>query len=124
MVRLMPSQLPNDLYSLTDAQPVVIDALLWQVVELEELARRQEALIKELRHVSRGKRSEKLSEDERQLNFEHLEIGVADVEVIQAERDAPQNPRNRKKLSANRNLGNVPETLPPIDWGVEPESTD
>ncbi len=120
----MPSPLPIDFESLTGAQRDVFDVLLRQVAELEELARRQEALIKELRHALRGKRSEKLSEDERQLSFEDLEIAVADVEAAQAERKTPDCPRDRKKPPANRNLGNLPKTLPRIEQVIEPESTD
>jgi hypothetical protein len=40
---------------------------------LVEIAKRQEALIQELRQALHGKKSEKLSEDERQLVFEDLE---------------------------------------------------
>ena len=104
----MPSPLPIDLESLTGAQRDVFDVLLRQVAELEELARRQEALIKELRHVLRGKRSEKLSEDERQLSFEDLEIAVADVEAAQAERKTPDCPRDKKKPPATATLATFP----------------
>ncbi|WP_370541722.1 hypothetical protein [Actibacterium sp. 188UL27-1] len=43
---------------------------------LAEANKRQEALIKELRHALHGKKSEKLAEDERQLAFEDLTIAI------------------------------------------------
>jgi hypothetical protein len=49
--------------------------------ELMEINARQEALIRELHQALYGKKSETLSEDERQLVFEDLEIAVAEVEV-------------------------------------------
>jgi hypothetical protein len=48
--------------------------------ELRTLVERQEALIHELNQALYGKKSEKLSEDERQLAFEDLEVAVAEVE--------------------------------------------
>ena len=41
----------------------------------------QEHLIAELNHALHGKRSEKRTEDERQLAFENLSIALAEVEV-------------------------------------------
>jgi anthranilate/para-aminobenzoate synthase component II len=46
---------------------------------LVEIAKRQDALIQELRQALHGKTSEKLSADERQLVFEDLEAALSEV---------------------------------------------
>jgi hypothetical protein len=58
------------------------------VAALTEITRRQEHLIAELNHALHGKRSEKLSEDERQLAFEDLSIALAEVDAVQETRAA------------------------------------
>lgn len=88
---------------------------------LEDANRRLEALLKELRHTVYGKRSEKLSEDERQLAFEDMEIAVSEVEETVAE-TAPVVPKAKRK-KAIRNLGNLPDDLPRIEEVIDPEST-
>jgi len=90
---------------------------------LAEITKRQEALIKELRHALYGKRSEKLTEDERQLAFEDLEIAVSEVE---AAKDAltPSATPGEKRSSPNRNIGNLPKDLPRIEEIIEPESLE
>ena len=62
-----------DLSQIPALQRDAVAALMCEVAALRELAKRQEALIAELNHVVHGKRSEKLSEDERQMAFEDLE---------------------------------------------------
>ena len=59
-----------DLSAIPDAQRAAVLALMETVAALTEITRRQEHLIAELNHALHGKRSEKLSEDERQLAFE------------------------------------------------------
>lgn len=49
-------------------------------VSLKEIIKRLEHLVAELNQAVHGKRSEKLSEDDRQLAFEDLEIAVAEAE--------------------------------------------
>jgi len=90
---------------------------------LAELAKRQEALIKELRHALHGKRSEKLSEDERQLAFEDLEVAVSEVEAAQDAQTSPAASR-KKRPPSSRNIGNLPEGLPRIEEVIEPKSLD
>ncbi len=68
-----------------------------------------------------GKRSEKLSADERQRAFEELEGASAEVEAAAAEDQAP--PRSQKRFLPARNLGQLPEHLPRIEQVIEPEST-
>ena len=88
-----------------------------------EITKRQEALIKELRHALHGKRSEKLTEDERQLAFEDLEIAVSEVE---AAKDAltPSTAPREKRPPQNRNIGNLPKDLPRIEETIEPASLE
>jgi transposase len=61
-----------DLSTIPAAQRAAVLALMETVAALTEITRRQEHLIAELNHALHGKRSEKLSEDERQLAFEDL----------------------------------------------------
>lgn len=66
-----------------------------------EIIKRLEALVKELRHALHGKRSEKLTEDERQLAFEDLEIAVSEVETAKDALTPSATPRE-KRSSPNR----------------------
>src|SRR6056297_3260678 len=82
------SALPDiDLSAIPEGQRDAIAALLrensdlkGEKTSLQQIVRRLEHLIAELNHVVHGKKSEKLSEDERQLAFEDLEAAVAEVE--------------------------------------------
>ena len=76
----------------------------------------------ELIRVLYGKRSEKLSADERQLAFEELEGASAEVEAAAAPED-PSPARSQKRSRPARNLGHLPEHLPRIEQVIEPEST-
>jgi len=90
-------------------------------VEREDTIKRFEHLIRELRHALYGKRSEKLSPDDRQLAFEDLEVAVAEVAEQKArlKGDAPK----KKARKPRRNLGNLPEDLPRVTKIIEPDST-
>ena len=83
-----------------------------------ERIRRLEHLNLELIRLLYGKRSEKLSTDERQLAFEELEGASAEVEAAATPED-PSPARSQKRPRPARNLGHLPEHLPRI----EPEST-
>ena len=83
-------------------------AVLRERDALRETNRRLEHLITELNQVLHGKRSEKLSDDERQLAFEDLEAAVAETETRQ---DAEASPRTPSRRTARRNLGHLPESL-------------
>jgi hypothetical protein len=85
---------------------------------LREANKRLEHLVAELNHAVHGKRSEKLSEDDRQLAFEDLETAVAEAEKKQ-ETQAPSESRPRR--AARRNRGNLPADLPRIERVIEPE---
>ena len=87
-----------------------------------ERIRRLEHLVHELQRVVHGKRSEKLSADERQLAFEDLGGACAEVEA-EAAADDPSPPRAPRKPRPGRNLGHLPEHLERLEQVVEPEST-
>lgn len=70
-------------------------AVLQEYGALKEANRRLARLVADLNHVVRGKRSEKLSDDDRQLAFRDLETAVAEVETFR-EQTAPP-PRSRDK---------------------------
>ncbi|QEW20350.1 Transposase [Marinibacterium anthonyi] len=95
-----------------------------RVAELEEITRRQENLIAELNQALYGKKSEKLSEDERQLAFEDLETAVAEVEAQKAAEPSTPGDAPRKRPAAKRNRGNLPADLPRIEETIEPASLD
>ena len=65
------------------------------VAALKEVTRQQEHLIAELNHALYGKRSGKLSEDQRRLALEDLFIALAEVEAEKEERDVKVGPRCR-----------------------------
>jgi len=127
----MPSDPKDlDLSLLPPAHRAAFEALLARsarAAELEEIARRQEALIRELRHALHGRKSERLTEDERQLAFEDLEVAVAATEEAQgaARQSTGATPpaSGRKRAPANRNLGNLPKDLPRVEEVIDPEST-
>ena len=95
-------------------------ALSTQNAELSAVNARLEHMVSELNQLVYGKRSEKLTPDERQLAFEDLEIAVAES---QAQSDAVEmtTPRKKRK-SPQRNLGNLPEHLERIEQVIEPDS--
>ena len=87
-----------------------------------ERIRRLEHLVRELQRVVHGKRSEKLTADERQLAFEDLEGASAEVEA-EAPAGNPSSPRSANRPRPERNLGHLPEHLERIEQVIEPEST-
>ena len=115
-----------DLSVLPPAHRAAFEALLVRsarAAELEEIARRQEALIRELRHALHGKRSEKLTEDERQLAFEDLTIAIEEVGAARERASATPSASRPKPNPVNRNLANLPEGLPRVEEVIEPEKT-
>ncbi|OOY22039.1 transposase [Thioclava sp. DLFJ5-1] len=122
----MPSTAIIDLSAIPEAQREAVAALLREHeelkderVSLKEIIKRLEHLVAELNQAVHGKRSEKLSEDDRQLAFEDLEIAVAEAEEKQ-ETQAPSESRPRR--ADRRNRGNLPKDLPRIERVIEPES--
>jgi transposase len=90
------------------------------IAELKHLTNRQEHLIAELRHARFGKKSEKLSEDERQLAFEDLEIAAAETQEAIDRQPTPEAKSRRK--TAKRNRGHLPANLPRIEQVIEPDN--
>ncbi len=95
-------------------------ALATQNAELEAINARLEHFVKELHQLVYGKRSEKLSPDERQLAFEDLEVATVEAEA-QSETIEMTKPRKKRK-PAQRNLGNLPDHLERIEQVIEPAS--
>lgn len=115
----MPATATIDLSAIPEAQREAVAAVLRERDALREANKRLEHLVAELNHAVHGKRSEKLSEDDRQLAFEDLEIAVAEAEEKQ-ETQTPSESRPRR--AARRNRGNLPADLPRIERVVEPDS--
>jgi transposase len=95
-----------------------------RVAELEEITRRQEHLIAELNQALYGKKSEKLSEDDRQLAFEDLETALAEVEE-QKQAQAPGDDKpGQKRAKTRRKDKDLPDSLPRIEQVIEPDSLE
>ena len=93
---------------------------------LENHVARLEHLLKESNQAQYGRRSEKLSPDERQLALEDLGIAIAESEAAledaqNADGQQKSKPRDHKKPKRNR--GNLPAHLPRIEQFIEPEIT-
>lgn len=110
-----------DLFTIPSAQRAAVLALMETVAALTEITRRQEHLIAELNHALHGKRSEKLTEDERQLAFEDLSIALAEVDAEKETRAAKAD-TGKTKPAPKRTIGNLPATLPRIEEVIEPAS--
>jgi transposase len=110
-----------DLSTIPAAQRAAVLALMETVAALTEITRRQEHLIAELNHALHGKRSEKLTEDERQLAFEDLSIALAEVEAEKETRAAKAGD-GTSKPAPKRTIGNLPAGLPRIEEVIEPDS--
>nr|WP_265506008.1 IS66 family transposase [Paracoccus rhizosphaerae] len=110
-----------DLSAIPAAQRAAVQALMEEVAALKDITRRQEHLIAELNHALHGKRSEKLSEDERQLAFEDLSIALAEVEA-EKEKRAAKAGDGATRPAPKRTIGNLPITLPRIEEVIEPDS--
>ena len=117
------SVLPPEYRAVFEAQQAQIASLSTDNSALAVSNKRLEMLIKELRHALYGKRSEKLSADERQLAFEDLEAAVAEVEAAQESSPATPAASRKRRKPVNRNLGNLPEGLPRLEQVIEPQST-
>ena len=74
-----------------------------------ERIRRLEHIIGELNRVIYGKRSEKLTPDERQLAFEDLMAAAAELEEAVKPVSPPKPAPSPKRPAAARNIGRLPE---------------
>jgi transposase len=114
------STLPADVQAVVLAVGEQNAALTTQVAELEALNARLEHFVKELNQVIYGTRSEKLTEDERQLAFEDIEVAQSEAEE-QSDTIEMTTPCKKRK-PVQRNLGNLPEYLERIEQIIEPDS--
>ena len=110
-----------DLSAIPEEQRAAVLAVLQERDALKALNQRLEHLVAELKQLVHGKKSEKLTEDERQLAFEDLETAVAEVE---AQQDASMPAGAPARKPARRNRGNLPADLPRIEQVIEPETLD
>ena len=91
-----------------------------QNAELEAVNARLEHMVKELNHLLYGPKSERFTEDERQLAFEDLEVAAAET---QAQSDTtPMTTPRKKRRPPQRNLGHLPDHLERIEQVIEPDS--
>jgi transposase len=111
-----------DLSAIPIAQRAAVLALLEEVAALKDITKRQEHLIAELNHALHGKRSEKLTEDERQLAFEDLSIALAEVEAEKEKRATKTGDGASTKPAPKRTIGNLPADLPRVEQVIEPAS--
>ena len=99
-----------------------------QIVEQNALILRQESLIAELKRALYGKKSEKVSKDERNLGAEDLEVSISETEAASEAATAPSSDKEKKaklpKKAPARNIGNLPEDLPRIKQVIEPDSVE
>ena len=111
-----------DLSTIPDAQRPLVAALMETITALQEITRRQQHFIAEMNHALHGKRSEKLTEDERQLAFEDLSIALAEVEVQKEDLATKTGDKTIAKPAPKRTIGNLPAELPRIEEVIEPDS--
>ncbi len=110
-----------DLSAIPEEQRAAVLAVLQERDALKASNQRLEHLVAELKQLVHGKKSEKLTEDERQLAFEDLETAVAEVE---AQQDASMPAGTPARKPARRNRGNLLADLPRIEQVIEPETLD
>jgi transposase len=111
-----------DLSTIPAAQRAVVTSLMETIAALQDITQRQQHLIAELNHALHGKRSEKLTEDERQLAFEDLSIALAEVEVQKEHLAAKAGDKTATRPAPKRTIGNLPAALPRIEEVIEPDS--
>lgn len=103
-----------------ERQAEEIAALATQNAELAAVNARLEHMVKELNHLLYGPKSERFTEDERQLAFEDLEVATAEAQTAS---DAVEMTTPRKKRRPpQRNLGNLPDHLERIEQVIKPDS--
>lgn len=114
--------LPPEVRAAFEAERAARRALEADVAMLAEHNRRLEHLVAEFRQALYGKRSEKLSEDARQLAFEDLEAAVAAVEAAQVHSGTTPAASRPARVGIKRNQGRLPLELPRVERVIEPDS--
>jgi len=99
-----------DISTIPAAQRAVVATLMETIAALQDITQRQQHLIAELNHALHGKRSEKLTEDERQLAFEDLSIALAEVEVQKEHLAAKAGDKMATRPAPKRTIGNCPSS--------------
>lgn len=117
-----------------EAVQAFLDDNARRVAELEDLTAkqnavilRQENLIAELKRALYGKKSEKLSQDERNLGAEDLEVALSETEATSEAATQPSATEKKAKpprKAPERNIGNLPEDLLRIEQVIEPDSVE
>lgn len=116
--------LPPAVRALIESERAARAELEQQVATLARHNERLEHLVREFRKALYGKRSEKLSADERQLAFEDLETALAAAEATKGAAEATTpGARREARAPAKRNLGRLPKELPRIEHVIEPAAT-
>jgi transposase len=92
-----------------------------EVERLTELSERYEHIIAQLRRLQFGKRSEQMDKDERQLAFEDLVQGLAEVEALEDRDDAELKAHRARQRREKR--PSLPDHLPEVEVVVDPPST-
>ena len=89
---------------------------------LKSRTTRLEQIIRQLRRVQFGRKSEKLDADQLNLSLEDLEAAAAAIEAEQNKAGAKNKLERTQKRSANR--GHLPKHLPREEVVIEPEHKD
>jgi transposase len=95
-------------------------AIADEIGEIKARNERLEYLVKELRRVLDGKKSEQLDPDQLDLLLEDLETAVAKAETEGEARSG----RRTSRQPAQRNIGRLPDHLERIERVIEPESLE
>ena len=108
--------------ALAEGAGAVVEKLRAENASLADRNRRLEHLVRELLRLVYGKKSERLTSDERQLVFEDLECAVAETGEAPVAGTALTSAPVKKPSPVARNLGHLPDSLPRIERVIEPES--
>ena len=89
---------------------------------LQSRTSRLEHIIRQLRRLQFGRKSEKLDTDQLNLGLEDLEAAAASIEAEQNKSDAKGTAKRSKQPCRNR--GQLPKHLPREEVIIEPEQKD
>jgi transposase len=92
-----------------------------EVERLTALSERYEHIIAQLNRLQFGKRSEQMDKDERQLAFEDLMQGLAEVEALEDRDDAELKTHRARQRREKR--PSLPDHLPEVEVVIDPPST-
>ncbi len=94
------------------------------MAELEVTTRRLEHLVAELNQALYGKKSENLSDDDRQLAFEDLETALAEVEEQKLDKSTENEEPRPSRAKGKRQSRDLPDSLQSIEEVIEPASLE